>query len=46
MQRDSLYAKENRSSGISGREDKIDIVFLTLLMLLLGIGLLYDPRFQ
>ena len=57
MQRNSLYAKENRSSGDPGRGEHVDIVFLVLLLLLLGIGLvmlysasyaqsLYDTGYQ
>ena len=34
-----LYAKENRPPGFKRRDEGIDPVFLTLLLLLLGIGL-------
>lgn len=35
----TLYAKENRSSKVFGREEGVDPVFFTLLMLLLALGL-------
>ena len=40
VQRTPLYAKENRSLLFRRRDDSVDILFLTLLLLLLGIGLL------
>ena len=57
MQRNSLYAKENRPSGDTGRGENVDTVFLVLLLLLLGLGLvmlysasyaqsLYDTGYQ
>jgi len=39
MQRTSAYAKENRPAGKTGRGENVDTVFLMLLLLLLGIGL-------
>jgi len=40
LQRLSAYAKENRSPAQGRREDSVDIPFLVLVLLLLGIGLL------
>ena len=39
MQRASAYAKENRPSGKTAGGENVDTVFLVLLLLLLGIGL-------
>ncbi|MBQ9842876.1 MAG: putative lipid II flippase FtsW [Oscillospiraceae bacterium] len=39
MQRTSAYAKENRPGGRAVGEENVDTVFLVLLLLLLGIGL-------
>ena len=38
-QRASLYAKENRSSQLKRREDNVDTIFLVLVLMLLGVGL-------
>ena len=40
MQRASAYAKENRPSVDTGRGENVDTVFLVLLLLILGIGLI------
>ena len=40
LQSYSVYAKEDRSSGKTRRGDNVDIPFLVLVLLLLGIGLL------
>ena len=57
MQSNSVYAKENPPGGIADRGEKVDRVFLILLLLLLGVGLtmlysasyaqsLYDTGYQ
>ena len=40
LQRKPLYAKENRPLGRHQREDSVDIPFLVLVLLLLGVGLI------
>ena len=35
----NLYAKEDRASLLKRREDKVDPIFLSLILLLLGVGL-------
>ena len=57
MQSNSVYAKENPPGSVADRGEKVDKVFLILLLLLLGIGLtmlysasyaqsLYDTGYQ
>ena len=57
MQNTSVYAKENRPAGAIGGGESVDTVFLVLLLILLGVGLvmlysasyaqsLYDTGYQ
>ena len=47
MQRNTLYAKENRPAGTLRRGERIDFPFLILVLLLLAVGLimLYSASF-
>ncbi len=47
MERRTLYAKENRPAANIGRGEKVDTVFLVLLLLLLviGLGMLYSASY-